>query len=321
MNERVALVTGATSGLGFETAAQLADDYEVVFVTGRTKDKACAAIADLVDRTGLDVFVPIELDLDEMASVERAASALNDYGRQIDRLILNAGIAPPPKASWSKDGFERTVSSSLLGHHLLVARILESALLGDGAAIVIAGSEAATGSVPSFVPIDFHAFAGEHFGGDLQKAVRAQMRMDAPASYNAGNVYATAKVFVAHWAAELAERLPDGATVVAVSPGSVPETNAIRNGTFFMKYIMVPLFKLLPGMSHSVADGARRYLDGADRGAEVHGRFLTSRAGKMIGELRIADELHLTDEAVRKATWAVLAELVGVRIDASAVRL
>jgi NAD(P)-dependent dehydrogenase (short-subunit alcohol dehydrogenase family) len=315
---QTALVTGATSGLGFEAAAQLADSgVNRVMITGRSAEKAEAAGRALTERTGCSVFVPVVLDNDNLATVEAAAKTLVASGAVIDLLILNAGIAPPSSVTMSADGFERTISSSLIGHHVLAARLLETGLLTANARIVIASSAAARGDVPTFVPVDFRALASG-LGGDLEAAVEAQMRMSAPAKYKAGEVYATAKVLVAQWAAEMASRVPSAMAVSAVSPGSTPETNVIRNGTFIMRHLMVPFFKLIPGMSHSVADGARRYLDAADRGTEVTGKFLGSAPKKLTGALHTLEYPHIQDKELQQAAWAVTVRLTGVDVLASA---
>ena len=177
---------------------------------------------------------------DRLDSVRSAAATLGEMGPKLDYLILNAGVLAPPNPSFSEDGFERTVSSTLLGHHVLVTALLEQRSLGADARIVIAGSEAATGTVMGFHPADMQALADDAFDGDVGAAVRAQVRMEPPATYKPGDVYATAKVFVAQWAAELATRLPEGMTVVTVSPGSAPDTNAARNANFFMRTFLIP---------------------------------------------------------------------------------
>jgi NAD(P)-dependent dehydrogenase (short-subunit alcohol dehydrogenase family) len=311
--DRTAFVTGATSGLGYEVAAQIAEQGQSkVVVTGRTELKARDARDRLIARTGRDVFESLELDLDEMASVEAAADAIVDRGGNIDLLVLNAGIAPPGDVTYSRDGIERTISSSLIGHHVLVLRLLERGLLAEHARIVIAGSEAARGDVPTFHPVDFEALAAEHFEGDLEAAIEAQVRAEPPTRYNAGDQYATAKMLVAWWAAELARRLPEGMTVNAVSPGSTPETKAIRNAPFYMKYLMVPLFKLVPGMSHGVADGARRYLDVAAYGDDVTGQFFASPPKRMTGKLTRMDQPHITDRRAQRAGWNVTVKVSGV---------
>ena len=224
-----ALVTGASSGLGFEAAAQLGErGYKTVIVTARNEAKASATQDGLTARTGLDIFETLVLDNDRLASVEEAANELARRGEKIDVLILNAGVAPNKDLVKTEDGLEATVSSTLVGHHLLSARLMEKGLLGSQARIVIAGSEAARGDVPTFHPADIAEFAAEHFEDDLEAAIEALIRMDTPAVYDPSDVYATAKMFVAWWAAELARRLPAGMTVNAVSPGSTPGTDIVR---------------------------------------------------------------------------------------------
>lgn len=309
---RTALVTGTTSGLGFEAAAQLADQgYERVIVTGRTPDKIDAAITRLVERTGKNVFESLVLNLDDQVTVEAAAAELVTRGNQIDVAILNAGIAPPKDVVKTVEGLEATVASSLIGHHLLTMRLLEHDLLTTDASIVIAGSEAARGDVPTFNPVDLNAMAEKHFAGDLEAAIETQMRMESPATYKAGDTYATAKVFVAWWAAELSRALPAGMTVNAVSPGSTPETNAINNAPFYMRKFMVPMFKLIPGMSHSVADGAGRYLEVAGYGPNVTGKFFASKPKKMTGPLAEIQMDHFGDRDGQRALWNVTSRVSG----------
>lgn len=303
---KTALVTGANSGLGFEASAQLAEQgYQRVIITARTEEKAAAARDELLARTGKDVFETLTLDNDDLATVASGAAELAEHGGTINVLLLNAGISPPKALIKTAQGIEGTVASTLLGHHLLTIRLLEGDLLGGHARIVIAGSEAARGDVPTFHPLDVDAFANEHFEGDLEAAIEAQILMEAPAVYKPSNVYATAKVFVAWWAAELARRLPEGTTVNAVSPGSTPDTNAIRNAPFYMRYLMMPMFKLMPGMSHSVEDGAARYLEAAGYGDDVSGKFFASPPKKMVGPLVEIDLDHLDNLAAQRALWNV----------------
>ena len=305
------LVTGASSGLGFETAAQLADDgYERVIVTARTADKAADTEARLKERTGKTVFETLVLDNDRLESVEAAATELASRGHSIDTLILNAGIAPPGALRRSSDGFDAVVSSTLIGHHLLTMRLLEGGMLSQKAHILIAGSEAARGDVMTMNPVDFDAFASEAFDNNLEAAIEAQMYMEPPATYKAGDSYATAKVFAAWWAAQLAAKLPDGMTVNAVSPGSTPGTDAIRNAPFFLRYFMVPIFKIIPGMSHSVNEGAARYIEIAERN-DVSGKFFASPPKKMTGALTEVDLPHINDEASQIALWNTTVKVAG----------
>ncbi len=303
---KTAPVTGANSGLGFEASAQLAEQgYGRVIITARTVAKAETARDELLARTGKDVFETLTLDNYDLETVESAVAKIAEDGTRIDLLLLNAGAAPPKTLVKTIQGVEGTVASTLVGHHLLTTRLLEKDLLGAHARIIISGSEAARGDVPTFHPLDIDAFATEHFDGDLEAAIEAQFRMEPPAQYKPSNAYANAKMFAVWWAAELAHSLPTGMTVNAVSPGSTPETNAARNAPFYMRRLMMPMFKLMPGMSHSVAEGAGRYLEVAGYGDDITGKFFASPPKKMVGPLVEIRMDHLDNPAAQRALWNV----------------
>jgi NAD(P)-dependent dehydrogenase (short-subunit alcohol dehydrogenase family) len=209
------------------------------------------------------------------------------------------------------DGLEATVSASLVGHHLLTMRLLEKDLLSANARIVIAGSEAARGDVPTFKPLDVEQVAEEHFDGDLEAAIHAQMYMNTPLNYKPSDTYATTKMFVAWWAAELSRLLPEGMTVNAVSPGSTPDTNAINNAPFYMRKLMVPILKIIPGMSHEVGDGAGRYIEAVGYDDDTTGKFFASKPGKMTGPLAEIEMDHITNSAGQRALWNKTVEAAG----------
>lgn len=311
-SNRTALVTGSNSGLGFEAAALLADEgYGRVIITARTDAKAGAARADLEARTGATVFESLTLELDDPASVEAAANTLSEEGGKIDVLLLNAGVSPTKDITRTADGIESTAAATLVGHHLFTMRLLGAGMLSDEAHIVIAGSEAARGDVPMFKPVNVDALATEQFSGDLEATIEAQMRVSPPIKYDSGSQYATVKMFAVWWVAELAERLPEGMTVVAVSPGSTPDTNAVRNAPFLMKRVLLPIFKIMPGMSHTVTDGAGRYVDAADFGTEQNGKFFASAPKKMNGSLHEVQLDHFDNPDAQKALWNVTSAAAG----------
>ena len=92
-SNKTALVTGATSGLGFEAAAQLAESgYGKVILACRTLDKAQGARAALIERCGNDVFDTLAIDTSETKPAVAAADEVGNKGLKIDVLLLNAGM-------------------------------------------------------------------------------------------------------------------------------------------------------------------------------------------------------------------------------------
>jgi NAD(P)-dependent dehydrogenase (short-subunit alcohol dehydrogenase family) len=308
----MALVTGATSGLGFEAAAQLAEaGYARVTITGRSSEKAEAARDRLIERTGRDVFETVALDLNTPRSVNAAVAELAEQGQKIDFLLLNAGMVAGNELIKTGEGIEITAASSLIGHHQLTMQLLGQDLLGEQARIVIAGSEAARGDVPTFNPVDLPQLAAEHYDGDLAAAAEALIRHEAPLKYKPATAYSNAKLFVAYWSAELARKLPEGMTVNTVSPGSAPDTDAGRNANFFMRNIMMPFFKLMPGKSATVSEAAGRYLEVAGYSREVSGEFFASAPKKMIGPLHKVELPHVRDRQSQEGTWSAVVEVAG----------
>ena len=99
MEHSIALVTGATSGLGYAAARMLATKgYREVIVTGRSLARIQETAAQLAAETKTQIFTPLELDLNAPASVQSALAELVKRGRPIDFLLLNAGIGPNQEA-------------------------------------------------------------------------------------------------------------------------------------------------------------------------------------------------------------------------------
>lgn len=136
---KVALVTGANSGIGFWTAQHLAQHGARVVLACRSTPKAADAVAEIraaVPHADLDVLA---LDLADLASVRAAtASFVQDYDR-LDIQINNAGIALLPYAT-TVDGFESHLAANFLGHFALTAGLIGTVLATPGSRIVHVGS-------------------------------------------------------------------------------------------------------------------------------------------------------------------------------------
>lgn len=317
---KTALVTGANSGLGFEAAAQLAEQgFGRVILACRTLEKAAQARLELVERTGLDPYEELAVDVSDNAVVEAAVATLAQRGHSIDYLLLNAGLVAGKNVLRNAAGVELTAAASLVGHHVLTTGLLARGLLDARARIVIAGSEAARDDVPMMAVTDVAAHAQAHYDGDRTEAILNIVRAAEPYAYANMPHYATVKTFVAWWAAALARRLPEGMVVVSVSPGSAPDTGAMRNQSRIFQFvmgIMMRLFGSLLGLGAPVATAARRYLDAIDYGPDASGKFFASRAGKMIGPVVEQRQDHILDLDSQEALWRAAVQLGGAGADA-----
>ncbi|MFT5587404.1 MAG: NAD(P)-dependent dehydrogenase (short-subunit alcohol dehydrogenase family) [Cognaticolwellia sp.] len=319
-NTKTALVTGANSGLGLEAAAQLAEHgWGRIILACRSTDKAEAARAHLVERTGKDPFASLAIDTSEVASALAAADELTQRGERIDFLLLNAGGSrrdPQPNSA----GVEATYASTLVGLHVLTMRALADGLLTQSARIVIAGSEGARGNFPGTSVHDVERIANEHFGGDRVAAIESILRLALATqtkSFDNMSEYCSAKLFVAWWAAALAPQLPQGMTVNAVSPGSVPATNFGRDLPPLMRYLMFPVMKFIGpfiGMAGSVDAGAQRYLDAAGFDKNTTGQFFaTAGRTKLVGPMGVQTwPEHFSDTLSQSAAFEALTQITGV---------
>ncbi len=314
MKKAVALVTGATSGLGYSAAKQLAmEGWSQVIVTGRSQAKVDEAVNRLKTDAGTKNFVGLALDLDSFASVKKAVAELvkGEGGEHIDFLLLNAGMMPGKERVVTSENIEAS-QAPLIGHHQLTMRLLSAGLLTPDARIVIAGAEPARGDVPMFQFTDLAAFAAKEYKGDRVSAIEAILRSSPNVKYKATTAYSDAKIFVAWWVAALARKLPADMAVYAVSPGSAPDTQAPRNLGFVMKRLMLPIAKLIPGMAHSVDEGAKRYLAASKFGVDVSGSFFCSAPKKMTGPIVAMRHKHLHDRASQDALWRAVVKVSGV---------
>src|SRR5580692_1333315 len=120
---RTAVVTGATGGLGYETALVLARAGAEVVLTGRDDRKGQAAI-DRIGREALGARVGYEhLDLASLASIADFAQRMQSRPA-LDMLINNAGVMALPRRQTTADGFEMQFGTNYLGHFALTARLL-----------------------------------------------------------------------------------------------------------------------------------------------------------------------------------------------------
>lgn len=132
LSSRTVLVTGATSGIGYETARQLAERGATVLLHGRTADEAHAAVDKLVATAGVarDQLCACPADFTRLDEVETLAHRVTAEHPHLDALVNNAGMAAPERHTVTADGNEVAFQVNFLAHYLLTC-LLESALTSE----------------------------------------------------------------------------------------------------------------------------------------------------------------------------------------------
>jgi NAD(P)-dependent dehydrogenase (short-subunit alcohol dehydrogenase family) len=138
---RVAIVTGSSSGIGFETARVLSDKEATVIIAVRNREKGNRAMERIKQKNDkADVRVMV-LDLANLDSVRSFAESFKEDFSQLDLLINNAGVMIPPYGK-TADGFELQFGTNHLGHFALTGLLLERILATPGSRIVNVSSTA-----------------------------------------------------------------------------------------------------------------------------------------------------------------------------------
>ncbi len=121
---RIAIVTGSSSGIGYETARVLAEKNATVIMAVRNLDKGNAAADKIMaGRQNADITV-MELDLANLESVRSFAAKFKENYSRLDLLINNAGVMMPPYSK-TADGFELQFGTNHLGHFALTGLLID----------------------------------------------------------------------------------------------------------------------------------------------------------------------------------------------------
>jgi NAD(P)-dependent dehydrogenase (short-subunit alcohol dehydrogenase family) len=121
---RIAVITGANSGIGFGLTRRFAQAGAEVLLAVRNRAKGAAAVDRLRAEVPSALLGLRDLDLSRLDSVAALGAELTAEGRPIDYLINNAGIMTPPRRELTADGFELQFGSNYLGHFALTGHLL-----------------------------------------------------------------------------------------------------------------------------------------------------------------------------------------------------
>jgi NAD(P)-dependent dehydrogenase (short-subunit alcohol dehydrogenase family) len=280
---RVAIVTGANTGLGFETARMLAARGATVVLAVRNIEKGRQAAARI---TG-DVSVQA-LDLTSLDSIRAAAADLRAAHPRIDLLVNNAGVMYTPRQT-TADGFELQFGTNHLGHFALTGLLLDRLLPVPGSRVVTVSS---TGH---------RIRAAIHFD-DLQWE----------RSYSRVAAYGQAKLANLMFTYELQRRLaPHGTTVAVAAHPGVSSTELARNMPTVLRLPvdwLAALFTQKPDM------GALPTLRAATDPAVVGGQYYgPGNRGEIRGYPKpVTSSPDSHDRAAQQRLWSVSEELTGV---------
>ncbi|XP_071792189.1 retinol dehydrogenase 13-like [Asterias amurensis] len=204
MDGKTVIVTGASSGIGKETAKDMARRGARVILACRNKAKAAEAKAEIRRATSSGHLVIRQLDLSSLASIRAFAEKIKEEESRLDVLINNAGVMMCPKQS-TEDGFEMQFGVNHLGHFLLTNLLLDLIKSSSPSRIVNVSSIA-------------------HGGGKMQWE---DLMMDE--EYDRFSAYGQSKLASMLFTLELSRQLEgSGVTVNALHPGVV-QTELFRH--------------------------------------------------------------------------------------------
>ena len=133
---RLVVITGATGGLGYQSALALAGAGAQVVLTGRNPEKGAAALKNIrASHPGAAIRYET-LDLASLASVQSFAECFRRQHDTLDILINNGGVMAPPTRQVTADGFELQFETNYLSHFALTARLLPLLMQSRGARVV-----------------------------------------------------------------------------------------------------------------------------------------------------------------------------------------
>jgi NAD(P)-dependent dehydrogenase (short-subunit alcohol dehydrogenase family) len=284
---RIAIVTGANAGLGYETALALGKLNAKVIMACRNVAKAQSAKQAILAKVPQADLEVMELDLSSLKSVRAFAAAyLAKYDR-LDLLINNAGIMVPP-FSKTEDGFESQMGANYFGHFLLTGLLLPTLNKTPHARVVALSSKAHESG-----KIDFD-------------------NLHAEKSYSRMGAYSQSKLACLMFAYELERRLQAAGyktLSVAAHPG-VSNTELGKHIPRVAYFLLMPIFAL---MIHSPENATlpqlMAALDPDVKGGEYFGPTGFSEMKGKPGKVGSRPQSH--DLAVAKKLWEVSEKLTG----------
>ncbi len=288
---RIAIVTGANTGIGFETAKALAAKQMQVILACRNLEKAEAAKARILSEQPQANLAIIVLDLSQLDSVRNFAQQFNAEYQQLDLLINNAGIMMPPYSK-TADGFELQMGVNHFGHFLLTGLLIDKLLATPKSRVVNVSSIA-------------HKRGSINFD-DPHWEKRKYSKFQSYAQSKIANLLFTYKLNQ-----RLKQKTNHSCIAVAAHPG-VSNTDLSRHMPWFFVKIFTPIFSFMIHPPHKAALPSLM----AALAAEVQaGQYFGPQgAREMKGEPGLAEATSASqDPTVAQKLWALSEKLTGIK--------
>ncbi len=258
--QRIAMITGGNSGIGFAAASKLAAQGFHVILASRDQQKSAQAITRMRAVISHASVESIPLDLASFAAIRQCAADFQAKGYPLHLLINHAGGSFPGKqARYTADGFELTFGTNHLGHFLLTNLLLEDLKRSAPARVITVSSQL---HVPGY-------------GGGPRPDFDYD-NLKAEKYYNAQVFYKNAKLANMWFAYELQRRLAgSGVTSNAICPGFVPASIAERRKSLVKRWLYREVLARMP-FARSLEQASSSYLFVATdpRYESVGGKFI-----------------------------------------------
>jgi NAD(P)-dependent dehydrogenase (short-subunit alcohol dehydrogenase family) len=292
---RLAIVTGANSGIGYQTARYLARAGATVILACRSAAKGEAARAKIVAENSAAKVEVRALDVADLNSVRRFAAEFLGEGKALDLLINNAGVMAIPERRTTPQGFEMQFGTNHLGHFALTGLLLPALLRQPKSRVLTVASIAHKGGKLNFD--DLNGERGYDPRGAYQQSKLANL------------------VFGLEFDRRLRAHSADTASVIA-HPG-VAVTNIVSNG--MGAGLKARIANMVVSLFAQSDDRGSWPLIYAATSSEVHGGGYYGPDG--IAEIKgmpveVKPKPQALDPAAGKRLWEVSETLTGVRYDA-----
>ncbi|GAB3484680.1 SDR family NAD(P)-dependent oxidoreductase [Marinomonas epiphytica] len=250
------LITGANSGLGFESARQLAlrEGVSKIILACRDEAKAQAALQQLKKLTGKDIFDTLLIDVSDLSSCRKAATELNT---KVDGIVLNAGGGggdEPIKVT--KDGVMTVFGINVLGHVLFTDLLIDNGKLSQTGSVMYVASFAARGAPELRAPKPPITEGSV----DEWMSVANGSKFTAKTPYT--DTYGATKLMGALWTMSMARKHP-AMRFITIDPGMARGTSGSSSLPFGQRLLVETVMWIMQtlGKAHSVDVGAKRYVD------------------------------------------------------------